>query len=88
MVRAAGVPPPALSSWRPSRDFRKETPSEVDYTRSPDTTSSAAIDPLFSCTGTPRPHPGAAAPPLPDEKRQFGPAMSEVWVDQGQTVYN
>jgi hypothetical protein len=28
----------------------KELQSIVDYTRSPDTTSSAAIDPLFSCT--------------------------------------
>ena len=29
----------------------KELQSIVDYTRSPDTTSSAAIDPLFTCTG-------------------------------------
>jgi len=29
----------------------KELQSIVDYTRSPDTTSSAAIDPLFACTG-------------------------------------
>jgi hypothetical protein len=29
----------------------KELQSIVDYARSPDTTSSAAIDPLFTCTG-------------------------------------
>ena len=29
----------------------KELQSIVDYTRSPDTTASAAIDPLFTCTG-------------------------------------
>jgi hypothetical protein len=29
----------------------KELQSVVDYTRSPDTTQSAAIDPLFTCTG-------------------------------------
>jgi hypothetical protein len=29
----------------------KELQSLIDYTRSPDTTDSAAIDPLFSCTG-------------------------------------
>ena len=29
----------------------KELQNLVDYTRSPDTTSSAAIDPLFTCTG-------------------------------------
>ena len=29
----------------------KELQNIVDYTRSPDTTSSAAIDPLFTCTG-------------------------------------
>ncbi len=37
------------------RDWRlpnaKELQSIVDYTRSPDTTTSAAIDPLFTCTG-------------------------------------
>lgn len=36
------------SDWRLPN--AKELQSLVDYTRSPDTTSSAAIDPLFSCT--------------------------------------
>jgi hypothetical protein len=39
----------AHSDWRLPN--AKELQSLVDYTRSPDTTSSAAIDPLFSCTG-------------------------------------
>ncbi len=37
------------SDWRLPN--AKELQSIVDYTRSPDTTSSAAIDPLFTCTG-------------------------------------
>ncbi len=37
------------SDWRLPN--AKELQSIVDYTRSPDTTSSAAIDPLFNCTG-------------------------------------
>ena len=36
------------SDWRLSN--AKELQSIVDYSRSPDTTSSAAIDPVFSCT--------------------------------------
>jgi len=37
------------SDWRLPN--AKELQSLVDYTRCPDTTSSAAIDPLFTCTG-------------------------------------
>ena len=37
------------SDWRLPN--AKELQSIVDYSRSPDTTSSAAIDPLFTCTG-------------------------------------
>jgi hypothetical protein len=37
------------SDWRMPN--AKELQSIVDYTRSPDTTSSPAIDPLFTCTG-------------------------------------
>lgn len=37
------------SDWRLPN--AKELQSLVDYSRSPDTTSSAAIDPLFTCTG-------------------------------------
>ena len=37
------------SDWRLPN--AKELQGIVDYTRSPDTTSSAAIDPLFTCTG-------------------------------------
>ncbi len=37
------------SDWRLPN--AKELQSLVDYTRSPDTTSSSAIDPLFTCTG-------------------------------------
>ncbi len=37
------------SDWRLPN--AKELQSIVDYTRAPDTTSSAAIDPLFTCTG-------------------------------------
>jgi hypothetical protein len=37
------------SDWRLPE--AKELESIVDYTRSPDTTGSAAIDPLFKCTG-------------------------------------
>jgi len=48
LAYAEGLTLPSHNDWRlPSA---KELQSIVDYTRSPDTTESAAIDPLFKAT--------------------------------------